>query len=48
MFRHQFKHFWIYCDEKQLVPVKSSKVNLNFLKQIAYDYNTKWMPKKIN
>ena len=36
MLRHQYKIFWIYGDDKQLVPVKSSKVN--FLKQIAYDF----------
>ncbi len=46
MFRHQFKNFWIYGDDKQLVPVKSSKVNINFLKQIASDYNTNWTNKR--
>ena len=46
MFRHQNKYFWIYGDDKQLVPVKSSKVNVNFLKQIAYDYNTNWTNKR--
>ena len=46
MFRHQNKKFWIYGDNKQLVPVKSSKVNVNFLKHIAYDYNTKWTNKR--
>lgn len=46
MFRHQYKIFWIYGDDKQLVPVKSSKVNVNFLKQIAYDFNTNWTNKR--
>lgn len=46
MFRHQYKNFWVFGDDKQLCPVKSSKVNVNFLKQIAYDFNTKWTNKR--
>ena len=46
MFRHQYKNFHLYGDLKQLCPVKSNKVNENFLKQIAYDYNTKWTNKR--
>lgn len=46
MFRHQNKNFHCYGDLRQLTPVKSSKVNENFLKQIAYDYNTKWTNKR--
>jgi hypothetical protein len=46
MFRHQYKNFHLFGDLRQLVPVKSSKVNINFLKQIAYDYNTNWTNKR--
>jgi len=46
MFRHQYKNFWVFGDLSQLVPVKSNKVNVNFLKQIAYDFNTKWTNKR--
>ena len=46
LFRHEYKYFWIYGDEKQLVPVKSSKVNINFLKHIAYDFNDNWINKR--
>ena len=41
MFRHKNKNFNFYGDLEQLVPVKSKKVNVNFLKDIASDYNTK-------
>lgn len=46
LFRHENKIFWIYGDEKQLVPVKSSKVNINFLKHIANDFNDNWTNKR--
>jgi len=46
MFRHQNKQIHLFGDLKQLCPVKSNKVNENFLKQIAYDYNTKWTNKR--
>lgn len=46
MFRHQNKIFNFFGDLKQLCPVKSNKVNDNFLKQIAYDYNTNWTNKR--
>jgi len=46
MFRYQYKNFHLFGDDKQLVPVKSSKVNVNFLKQIAYDFNTNWTNKR--
>lgn len=46
MFRHKNKNFNFYGDLEQLVPVKSKKVNVNFLKDIASDYNTKWTNKR--
>jgi len=46
MFRHKDKIFNLYGDQKQLTPVKSKKVNEEFIKTIATDYNTKWINKR--
>lgn len=46
MFKHNNKTFNLYGDQKQLTPVKSKKVNEEFIKTIATDYNTKWTNKR--
>jgi hypothetical protein len=42
LFRHFNKTFNIYGDLKQLTPVNSKKINLEFIKSIANEYNTDW------
>ena len=46
MFRHCHKTFNLYGDLAQLCPVKSKKINVEFLKSIATDYNTTWTNKR--
>jgi hypothetical protein len=42
LLRHIKKNFYFYGDDKQLEPVKSQKLNNEFIKTIAHKYNTEW------
>lgn len=46
MFKHSYKKFYFFGDQKQLKPVNSKKINEQFIKSIAYDYNTNWTNKR--
>lgn len=42
IFRHDNKIINIFGDLKQLQPVKSPKINIDFLKEISNNFNTEW------
>jgi len=46
MFRHTNKNFNFFGDQNQLVPVDSKKINTEFIKSIAYKYETEWTNKR--
>ena len=46
LFRHSNKIFNFYGDTQQLKPVNSKKINLEFIKSIANEYNTEWTNKR--